>query len=198
MAPGAGNAHRGCTFKRPSPCTASAPFHVTMPRIRRTWRFTSLFRGRLWPQAAQFLPHGPDRGAGDERTGNKWVPYIPDTACAPTVRAPAFSLPSRAWRSKEAACAVLAVARRMSKGWLSVLSVGLGSSRAVRAAGLRILPTRSSAANVARPCREQDSRPQRRAANRKAQRLQDRLLVLRHDPHRQDLRELHRKPSGAS
>jgi len=56
-----------------------------------------------------------------------------------------------AQRSKEALCSARGAALRIPKEWPSVLSVALGSRSAVRAAGLRLQPRRSSVANVGRP-----------------------------------------------
>jgi len=113
-------------------------------------------------------------------------------------RSLAFSLPRSVRRSKEAVCAVRVVAVRLPKRWLSVLRVARGSSRAVRAADLRILLRPSSVANVARPSKQKENLPQPRAANRKAQRLPARHLALSDDPYQQGRRELPRKLSGAS
>jgi hypothetical protein len=75
-------------FQRPPPSAASAPVYATMPRIRPTWRSQGLFCGHPRPQATRFLPHDPDRSAGDRRTGDRKAPRA-----ALTLRAWAFPCP---------------------------------------------------------------------------------------------------------
>src|SRR5262245_19498278 len=110
----------------------------------------------------------------------------------------AFSLPCRARRSKEAACAVQAVDLRIPRARSSAVGAVSRSLISVRVVGWRIRHSLSSVASV-EPCyKRRDGLLQLSVAAVKARPAQGRQLVLRYLPQPLSLTLLHPKPNAGS